>query len=98
MPICTAGKPELASELALHFEEGRDYERATRYMMLAARTQRTDFPTATPFKSSGALSNSFARRRPALTPSWKLRFFSASAIRTTSSVRYPIRLRLMKLR
>ena len=35
-PICTAGKPELASELALHFEEGRDYERAARYLMLAA--------------------------------------------------------------
>ncbi len=36
MPICGAGKPELASELALHFEEGRDYERAARYLMLAA--------------------------------------------------------------
>ena len=36
MPICNAGKPELASELALHFEEGRDYERAARYLMLAA--------------------------------------------------------------
>jgi DNA-binding winged helix-turn-helix (wHTH) protein/tetratricopeptide (TPR) repeat protein len=36
MPICDAGKPELASELALHFEEGRDYERAARYLMVAA--------------------------------------------------------------
>jgi DNA-binding winged helix-turn-helix (wHTH) protein/tetratricopeptide (TPR) repeat protein len=36
MPICTAGKPELASELALHFEEGRDHERAARCWMLAA--------------------------------------------------------------
>jgi DNA-binding winged helix-turn-helix (wHTH) protein/tetratricopeptide (TPR) repeat protein len=36
MPICDAGKPELASELAMHFEEGRDYERAARCLMLAA--------------------------------------------------------------
>ena len=36
MPICDAGKPELASELALHFEEGRDYKRAARCLMLAA--------------------------------------------------------------
>lgn len=41
MPICAAGKPELASELALHFEEGRDYERAARCLMVAAEnTQR----------------------------------------------------------
>ena len=30
MAACTAGRRELASELALHFEEGRDYEQATR--------------------------------------------------------------------
>jgi DNA-binding winged helix-turn-helix (wHTH) protein/tetratricopeptide (TPR) repeat protein len=36
MPLCDAGRPELASELALHFEEGRDYERAARCLMLAA--------------------------------------------------------------
>jgi len=28
--------PELAAELALHSEEGGDYERAVRYLMLAA--------------------------------------------------------------
>src|SRR5579872_4379685 len=33
---CAAGRPELASELALHFEEGRDYEQAVRYLMLTA--------------------------------------------------------------
>src|SRR5579871_168446 len=43
MPICMAGKPELASELALHFEEGRDYERATRCLMLAAQNAATRF-------------------------------------------------------
>jgi predicted ATPase len=36
MGICTAGRRELASELALHFEEGRDYEHAIVYLMLAA--------------------------------------------------------------
>jgi predicted ATPase len=36
MPICTAGKPELASEVALHFEEGRLYEQAARCLMLTA--------------------------------------------------------------
>jgi tetratricopeptide (TPR) repeat protein len=35
-PICAAGKPEMASELALHFEEGRDYEQAACYWMLTA--------------------------------------------------------------
>ena len=43
MPICNAGKPELASELALHFEEGRDYERATRCLMLAAENAANRF-------------------------------------------------------
>jgi tetratricopeptide (TPR) repeat protein len=36
MAVCTAGRQELASEVALHFEEGRDYERAVRYLMLTA--------------------------------------------------------------
>jgi tetratricopeptide (TPR) repeat protein len=43
MPICAAGKPELASELAVHFEEGRDYERAARYLMLAAENAANRF-------------------------------------------------------
>ena len=37
MPICGAGKSELAAELALHFEQGRDYERAARCSMMAAQ-------------------------------------------------------------
>ena len=43
MPICNAGKPELAAELALHFEEGRDYEQATRCLMLAAENAANRF-------------------------------------------------------
>ena len=43
MPICTAGKPELASELAAHFEAGRDYERAARFLMLAAENAQKRF-------------------------------------------------------
>ena len=43
MPICTAGKPELASELALHFEAGRDNERAARCLMLAAENTQKRF-------------------------------------------------------
>lgn len=43
MPICTAGKSELASELALHFEAGRDYERAARCLMLAAENTQKRF-------------------------------------------------------
>ena len=36
--LCTPGRPEqeLASELALHFERGREHEHAVRYLMLAA--------------------------------------------------------------
>jgi DNA-binding winged helix-turn-helix (wHTH) protein/tetratricopeptide (TPR) repeat protein len=33
----TPVEPEVAAELALHFEEGHEYERAIRYLMLAAR-------------------------------------------------------------
>jgi DNA-binding winged helix-turn-helix (wHTH) protein/tetratricopeptide (TPR) repeat protein len=43
MPICDAGKRELAAELALHFEEGRDYERAIHYLMLAAENAISRF-------------------------------------------------------
>ena len=40
---CDTRKPEWASELALHFEEGRDYERAARYLMLAAENAANRF-------------------------------------------------------
>jgi DNA-binding winged helix-turn-helix (wHTH) protein/tetratricopeptide (TPR) repeat protein len=43
MPICDAGKPDLAAELALHFEEGREYERAARFLMLAAQNATNRF-------------------------------------------------------
>jgi DNA-binding winged helix-turn-helix (wHTH) protein/tetratricopeptide (TPR) repeat protein len=43
MPVCTAGRPELASELAVHFEEGRDYERAGRYLIMAAENAAKRF-------------------------------------------------------
>ena len=33
-------KPEMAAKIALHFEEGRDYERAVRYLLLAAQNAR----------------------------------------------------------
>lgn len=43
MAACESGKPELASEVALHFEEGRDYERAARYLMRAAENAANRF-------------------------------------------------------
>ncbi len=43
MPICDAGKPDLAAELALHFEEGREYERAARFLMIAAQNATNRF-------------------------------------------------------
>jgi DNA-binding winged helix-turn-helix (wHTH) protein/tetratricopeptide (TPR) repeat protein len=43
MPVCKAGRPDLASELALHFEEGRDYEQAARCLMLAAENAANRF-------------------------------------------------------
>lgn len=33
-------KPEMAPKIALHFEEGRDYERAIRYLLLTAQNAR----------------------------------------------------------
>jgi len=41
--ICFAGRQELASEVALHFEEGRDYEQAVRCLMLAAENTQKRF-------------------------------------------------------
>jgi DNA-binding winged helix-turn-helix (wHTH) protein/tetratricopeptide (TPR) repeat protein len=43
MPICSAGRPDMASELALHFEEGRDYERAIHCWILAAENAASRF-------------------------------------------------------
>uniref|UniRef100_Q022K7 Transcriptional regulator, putative ATPase, winged helix family n=1 Tax=Solibacter usitatus (strain Ellin6076) TaxID=234267 RepID=Q022K7_SOLUE len=43
MAVCDAGKSELASELALHFEEGRDHARAARCLMLAAENTAKRF-------------------------------------------------------
>jgi DNA-binding winged helix-turn-helix (wHTH) protein len=34
--LCSPGKPELATELALHFEGGREYDQAISYLILAA--------------------------------------------------------------
>jgi DNA-binding winged helix-turn-helix (wHTH) protein/tetratricopeptide (TPR) repeat protein len=42
-PFCTAEKPELAAELALHFEEGRDHERAAHCLILAAENATRRF-------------------------------------------------------
>jgi DNA-binding winged helix-turn-helix (wHTH) protein len=42
-PLLAAGRPELASELALHFEEGRDYEQATRFLVVAAENTAKRF-------------------------------------------------------
>ena len=41
--LCTPCKPELASELALHFEAGHEYEHAIRYLMLAAENAARRF-------------------------------------------------------
>ena len=43
MPLCIGGKPELASEVALHLEEGRDQARAARCLMLAAENTARRF-------------------------------------------------------
>ena len=36
-------RPEIASELALHFEEGKDYEQAIRYLLLSAENAQYRF-------------------------------------------------------
>jgi DNA-binding winged helix-turn-helix (wHTH) protein/tetratricopeptide (TPR) repeat protein len=43
MAICAAGRREFASQLALHFEEGRDYEQAARCLMLTAENDSRRF-------------------------------------------------------
>ncbi len=43
MPFCTAGKRHLASDLALHFEEGRDFESAARCLVLTAENTASRF-------------------------------------------------------
>jgi DNA-binding winged helix-turn-helix (wHTH) protein/tetratricopeptide (TPR) repeat protein len=41
--LCEPCEQELATELALHFEEGRDYEQATQYLILAAQNAARRF-------------------------------------------------------
>jgi DNA-binding winged helix-turn-helix (wHTH) protein len=41
--LCTPGKPELAAELALHFEGGREYEQAISYLILSAENSARRF-------------------------------------------------------
>jgi len=41
--LCTPRHRELASEVAFHFEEGRDYEQAIRYLKLAAENATSRF-------------------------------------------------------
>jgi len=41
--LCTPGHQELASEVAFHFEEGRDYEPAIRHLLLAAENATSRF-------------------------------------------------------
>lgn len=41
--VCVPGKPELAAELAMHFEQGRDYENAVHYIVLAAENAAARF-------------------------------------------------------
>jgi DNA-binding winged helix-turn-helix (wHTH) protein len=43
MSVCFAGRRELASEVALHFEEGQDYEQATRCLTFAAENAARRF-------------------------------------------------------
>jgi DNA-binding winged helix-turn-helix (wHTH) protein/tetratricopeptide (TPR) repeat protein len=43
MPVCAGAKPELAAEVALHFEAGRDFERAARHLILAAENSARRF-------------------------------------------------------
>ncbi len=42
----TQDRPEIASELALHFEEGHEYEHAVRYLMLSAENAQRRFAHA----------------------------------------------------
>lgn len=41
--LYTQDRPELASELALHFEQGHEYEQAIRYLLLAAENAQHRF-------------------------------------------------------
>jgi DNA-binding winged helix-turn-helix (wHTH) protein/tetratricopeptide (TPR) repeat protein len=41
--LCTPGHRELASEVAFHFEEGRDYEPAVRHLLFAAENATSRF-------------------------------------------------------
>ena len=41
--LCTPSKPELAAELALHFEGGREYHQAISYLILAAENAARRF-------------------------------------------------------
>jgi len=42
-PLCSPGQQELAAELALHFEEAREYDRAVDHLILAAENAAARF-------------------------------------------------------
>jgi DNA-binding winged helix-turn-helix (wHTH) protein/tetratricopeptide (TPR) repeat protein len=42
-PLCSPGQQDLAAELALHFEEGRQYDLATEHLILAAENTAARF-------------------------------------------------------
>lgn len=43
MPVCNAGRRELATEIALHYEQGRDYGRAAHCLVLASENAASKF-------------------------------------------------------
>jgi tetratricopeptide (TPR) repeat protein len=42
-PLCTPAQSQLAAQIALHFEEGGNFEAAVRYMILAAKSSARKF-------------------------------------------------------
>jgi len=69
--LCTPSKPELAAELALHFEGGREYDQAISYLILAAENAPGDLRMAIRSERFNSRSNWRNRCRPAHELNWK---------------------------
>jgi len=75
--LCTPSKPELAAELALHFEGGREYDQAISYLILAAENAARRFAHGDSIRAL-QLALELAQSLPAAHElNWKLRCFSA---------------------
>ena len=78
--FCDPCEQELATELALHFEGGHDYEQAIHYLILAAKNAAGRLLIGIRLRFCAMHSNSRRNLDRRFAPNWKFKFLSPSAM------------------